>query len=153
MKYSRLSRLGRLLISASLACTGFAAVAESKEQRCLQAAILAEARGTNKGTMQAVADVVVNRARMQSKSVCTVLKQPKQFAKLNYKRLTDRKNKSEKELEDLENSSRIASATLASGSKNKQILFFHTKKKNYAWTRKLKQVKQDKYHRYYAIAE
>ena len=124
-----------------------------KDKQCLQAAILAEARGTNQATMQNVADVVVNRARIQSKSVCSVLKQPKQFAKFNHRRLTDRKNKSEKELEDLENSSRIASATLAAGSKNKQILFFHTKKKNYAWTRKLKQVKQDKYHRYYAVAE
>ena len=124
-----------------------------KDKQCLQAAILAEARGTNQATMQNVADVVVNRARLQDKSVCSILKQPKQFAKFNHSRLTDRKNKSEKELEDLENSSRIASATLATGSKNKQILFFHTKKKNYAWTRKLKQVKQDKYHRYYALSE
>lgn len=155
MKYSRVSRL---LISAILAwfplfvtSTGFAAVAESKEQRCLQSAILAEARGTSKGTMQAVADVVVNRSKQQGKSVCSILKQPKQFAKLYQVKKASSKNQSKKALQDLQQSKEIAYNTLHRGSTNKQVLFFHVKGKKYAWTRKLRLVKQDKWHKYYAL--
>lgn len=151
MKKTAIVVLGWLLVGSCLA--GQKQPSYHSQHSCLQRAILAEARGTDKATMQAVADVIVNRARKQKTSVCKVVKQPGQFAKFNHRRLTDRKNKSKKELQDLENSSRIASATLAAGSKNKQILFFHTKKRTYAWTRKLKLVKQDKYHRYYAVAE
>ena len=158
MKLNRLNRLSRLLISAILAwfplfvtSTGFAAVAESKEQRCLQAAILAEARGTSKGTMQAVADVVVNRSKQQGKSVCSILKQPKQFAKLYQVKKPSSKNRSEKALQDLQQSKEIAYNTLHRGSTNKQVLFFHVKGKKYAWTRKLRLVKQDKWHKYYAL--
>ena len=156
----KLNRFRKLLISAILAwfplfvtSTGFAAVAESKEQRCLQAAILAEARGTSKGTMQAVADVVVNRSKQQGKSVCSILKQPKQFAKLYQVKKASSKNQSEKALQDLQQSKEIAYNTLHRGSTNKQVLFFHVKGKKYAWTRKLRLVKQDKWHRYYALNE
>lgn len=158
MKFNRLSKLNRILISAILAwfplfvtSTGFAAVAESKEQRCLQAAILAEARGTSKGTMQAVADVVVNRSKQQGKSVCSILKQPKQFAKLHQVKKASSKNQSEKVKQDLKQSKEIAYNTLHRGSTNKQVLFFHVNGKKYAWTRKLRLVKQDKWHRYYAL--
>lgn len=154
----KLNRLSRLLISTILAwfplfvtCTGFAAVAESKEQRCLQAAILAEARGTSKGTMQAVADVVVNRSKQQGKSVCSILKQPKQFAKLHQGKKPSSKNQSEKALQDLQQSKEIAYNTLHRGSTNKQVLFFHVKGKKYAWTKKLRLVKQDRWHKYYTL--
>lgn len=147
----KLNRLRKLVISAILLCSGFAVVAESKEQRCLQAAILAEARGTSKGTMQAVADVVVNRSKQQGKSVCSILKQPKQFAKLYQGKKASSKNQSEKALQDLQQSKEIAYNTLHRGSTNKQVLFFHVKGKKYAWTRKLRLVKQDKWHKYYAL--
>ena len=123
------------------------------QHSCLQRAILAEARGTDKATMQAVADVVVNRAKQQKKSVCNVLKQKNQFAKLYPIKTTNSKNQSSQTTKDLELSSTIAASALANGSKNKQIMFFHTSKKKYAWTKKLRLVKQDKWHRYYAEAD
>ena len=136
----------------------------------MQAAILAEARGTNQATMQAVADVVVNRSKEQGKSVCAVMKQRGQFALpqykkqlalisreqlalLNSKHKTNRKKQSSEQQKDLDLSATIASSTLQKGSKQKNILFFHVKQKKYSWTRKLKLVKQDKYHRYYALNE
>ena len=103
--------------------------------------------------MQAVADVVVNRAKQQKKSVCNVLKQKNQFAKLYRIKTTNSKNQSSQTTKDLELSSTIAASALANGSKNKQIMFFHTSKKKYAWTKKLRLVKQDKWHRYYAEAD
>ena len=139
-----------LLLSQAVQVT-YAAPQTTKDKQCLQAAILAEARGTNQATMQNVADVVVNRARMQSKSVCSILKQPKQFAKLYQVKKASSKNQSKKALQDLQQSKEIAYNTLHRGSTNKQVLFFHVRGKKYAWTRKLRLVKQDKWHRYYAL--
>lgn len=145
-----------------IACLLFTATASwsaTEEKKCLQAVVLAEARGTDRRTMQAVADVVVNRARKQKTSVCKVVKQPGQFANIKkiYAKLEAGKNKqSQKDKNkdrDLKLSATIASKTLNEGSTNKNLMFFHTKKRTYAWTRKLKLVKQDKYHRYYAVAE
>ena len=140
----------------------FAATASwsaTEDKKCLQAVVLAEARGTDRRTMQAVADVVVYRARKQKSSVCKVVKQPKQFANIKkiYARLEASKNKqTQKDRnkdKDLKLSATIASETLSKGSTNKNLMFFHTKKRTYAWTRKLKLIKQDNHHKYFAYNE
>ena len=131
----------------------------TEDKKCLQAVILAEARGTDRRTMQAVADVVVNRARKQKTSVCKVVKQPGQFANIKkiYAKLGAGRNKqTQKDRnkdKDLKLSATIASETLSKGSTNKNLMFFHTKKRTYSWTRKLKLIKQDNHHKYFAYNE
>lgn len=125
---------------------------------CLTEAIWYESRSTDEQAMQSVADVVYNRAQHDKfpDGICAAVKQYKQFSyrnswaknttwKYNYENLTELEQKK------LDIIKQIADNTLRFGSKNQQILWYHTNElKKPSWTKGLKVAKKDNWHTFYS---
>lgn len=130
---------------------------KTKDFNCLVESLFWEIRSGDEKAMQNVADVVYNRTQHDKfpDGVCAVVKQYRQFSYRNswnknknwsytYENLTELEQKK------LDTIKQIADNTLRFGSKNQQILWYHTVElKKPSWTKGLKVAKQDNWHVFY----
>ena len=134
--------LGILLLSATTFAYTY------KDAHCLSSAVYMEARGESKEGQLAVASVILNRSLVHYKSVCAVVKQPKQFSW--YK--GDKSMPTREQAKVFDDMSHHLLTMQMMGLRKQHAngaLFFASNETNNYWTKTMKRVKVVGKHSFY----